>query len=146
MKVVLGLGLDLVPTTVDDLQIIIEHGGDDGNHIGLDDASAHILGSTHADVDDALKGQVPLPHVHHVLTATGLEDGHQALETAIDGQDVTDTGRGGGQVSQVVQRIDQGEGGGAIQGSSIVQGGGDTHRRLVDVGDAKVDLPHDDGL
>jgi len=43
----------------------------------------------------------------------------------------------------VIERIDEREGGGAIEGSAIVQGGSDADRCLVDIWDAEIDFPHD---
>ena len=42
----------------------------------------------------------------------------------------------------MVEGVDQRKDGGAVEGSSIVKGGGDVDCRLVHVRDAKVDLPH----
>lgn len=42
----------------------------------------------------------------------------------------------------MVERIDERKGGSTIEGPSVVKGGGDGHRRLIDVRDAKVDFPH----
>ena len=42
----------------------------------------------------------------------------------------------------MVEGVDERQSRGTIEGSSIIQGGGDAHRRLVDVGDTKVDFPH----
>lgn len=42
----------------------------------------------------------------------------------------------------MVERVDQGQGGGAVEGAAVIQGGGDAHRRLVDVWDAEVDFTH----
>lgn len=43
----------------------------------------------------------------------------------------------------MVERVDEREGGGTIQGSTVVESGGDVDRRLVDIWYAEVDLPHD---
>lgn len=132
----------LFATLFDDFDVIIEDGGNDGYHVCLDDSSADILGTTNTDVDDALEGQVPLPHAHHILAATLLEDADKAFDAAIDGEDVADPSRGGGEVGEVVERVDEREGRRAVESATVVEGGGDADRRLVDVGDAKVDLPH----
>lgn len=42
----------------------------------------------------------------------------------------------------MIEGIDKGKCGGAVEGPSVVQSGGDAHRRLVGVGDAEVDFPH----
>ena len=43
----------------------------------------------------------------------------------------------------MIQGIDEWERGRAVEGTTVVQGCGNAHRRLVDVWDAKVDLSHD---
>lgn len=40
----------------------------------------------------------------------------------------------------MVERVDEREGGGTIQGSTVVESGGDVDRRLVDIWYAEVDL------
>lgn len=141
------LGLfSLFAALVDDFDVIVEDGCDDRDHIGLDHARADVLRASDADVDNALEGQVPLPHAHHVLAPALFEDAYQALDAAVDGEDVTDAGRGGGQVGEMVEGVDEREGRGAVERSSVVEGGGDADRRLVDVGDAEVDFPHDGGI
>lgn len=69
----LGL-LGLLAALVDDSNVVIKNGGNDGDHVGLDDSGADILGASNADIDDALKREVPFPHAHHVFAATLLED------------------------------------------------------------------------
>ena len=86
------LGLSAGPALVDDLDVVVEDGGDDGDHVGLDDAGPDIFRAADANVEDALKSEIPLPHVHHVLAAAMLEDAYEALDAAVDGQDVADAG------------------------------------------------------
>jgi hypothetical protein len=43
----------------------------------------------------------------------------------------------------VVERIDKGKRGCTIERSSVIQGSGDAHRCLVDIGDAEIDFSHD---
>lgn len=43
----------------------------------------------------------------------------------------------------MIERIDQRQCRCAVEGPTVVKRGGDCHRRLVDVGNAEVDLPHD---
>ena len=131
------------PALVDDLDVVVEDGSDDGHHVGLDDAGPDILRPSHADVEDALEGQVPLPHVHHVLAPAFLEYAYQTLNAAIDGENVPYAGRGCGEIGEVVERVDEGEGRGAVEGAAVVEGGGDADRRLVGIRDAEVDLAHD---
>lgn len=138
----LGL-LGLFSASVDDLDVVVEYGGNDGNHVCLDHSSPDVLRAADANVDHALKGQIPLPHIHHVLASAGLEQADQALDAAIDREDISDACRRGGEVGQMVQGVDQGQGRCAIQGSAVVEGRGDAHRGLVDIGDAEVDFSHD---
>lgn len=137
-----ALNLCLLPALVDDLEVVVEYGRDDGNHVSLDDTGPYGLGTPDADVDDTLEGQVPLPHLHHVFAPALLENAYEALDTAIDGEDVAyATGRGC-EVCKVVQRVDEGEGRGAVKRSTVIEGGGDADGRLVCVWDAEVDLAH----
>ena len=136
------IGLSSRSHLVHNLDVVVEDGCDDGHHIGFDDPCPDILRSPHADVEDALERQVPLPHVHHVLAAALLEDAYQALDAAIDGEDVAYACGGCGEVGEVVERVDEREGGGAVEGAAVVEGGGDAHRGLVGVRDAEVYLAH----
>jgi hypothetical protein len=43
----------------------------------------------------------------------------------------------------MVERIDEWEGRGTIESSTVIQGCSDANRGLVDIGDAEVDFPHD---
>lgn len=42
----------------------------------------------------------------------------------------------------MVQRVDEWQCRGTIKSSSVIQGGGDGHRCLVDIGYTKIDFPH----
>lgn len=132
----------LFSTFVDDFDVIVEDGGDDGNHIGFDNPGTNGLGTAYTYVDHALKSKVPLPHAHHILAATLLEDADQALDSSIDGENVADASGRGSKVGEMVKRVNEGERRGAVERSTIVQSGGDAHRRLVDVRDAEVHFPH----
>ena len=139
----LGLGfLGLLPAPVHDLDVVVEDGRDDGNQVSLDDSGADVLRSSDADIDDTLEGQVPFPHVHHILTPPLLQNAHQPLDAAIDRQDIPYAGGGGCEVSEVVQGVDEREGGGAVEGSAVIQGGGDADRGLVGGGNAEVGFTH----
>lgn len=46
----------------------------------------------------------------------------------------------------MVERVDQRQGRCAVERTAVVEGRGDAHRRLVDVGDAEIDFPHSVGL
>ena len=42
----------------------------------------------------------------------------------------------------MVERVDERQGRGAVEGAAVVEGGGDADRRLVGIRDAEVDLTH----
>ena len=42
----------------------------------------------------------------------------------------------------MIQRIDEGEGGCAIECSAVVKGSSDAHRCLIDIGNAEIDFSH----
>ncbi len=44
----------------------------------------------------------------------------------------------------MIEGVDEWEGRSAVEGSSVIKGGRDAHRRLIDIGDTKVDFPHDE--
>jgi hypothetical protein len=135
-------GFSSCPHLVDDLDVVVENGGNDRHHIGFDHTRPDILRAAYTNVEDALEGKVPLPHVHHVLAPALLEDAYQALDTAINGENVSYACRGCGEVGKVVERVDEREGRCAVEGTAVVEGGGDAHRSLVGVGDAKVYFAH----
>lgn len=66
--------LGLLTNPINDLDVIVEYGSDDGNHVGLYDPGPDSLCASNSYVDNTLKRQIPLPHVHHVFAATLLED------------------------------------------------------------------------
>jgi hypothetical protein len=127
---------------VDDFDVVVENGSNDGNHVGLDYPRPDILRASYTNVKDALKGKVPLPHVHHVLAPPFFEYAYQPLDTAIDGEDVSYPRRRCGEICEVVERIDEREGRGAVEGTAVVEGGGDADRCLVGIRDAEVDFTH----
>ncbi len=96
------LGFGPCPALVDNLDVVVEDGRNDGDHVSFDNACPDILGTSNSDVEDALKRQIPFPHVHHIFATALLEDAYQPLDAAIDGQDVSDAGRRGGEVGEVV--------------------------------------------
>ena len=136
------LSLSPRPVLVDDLDIVVKDGSDDGNHVSLNNAGPDVLRTPYTNVKDALERQVPLPHVHHVLAPALLEDAYQALNAAIDGQNVPDAGRRCGQIGEMIERVDEREGRCAVERTAVVEGGGDADRGLVGVGDAEVDFAH----
>lgn len=46
----------------------------------------------------------------------------------------------------MVERVDQGKGRSAVKGTAVIQGGGDSHRCLVDIRNTEIDFPHGGGL
>ncbi len=132
--------LGLFPTSIHHLDVIVEDGRDHWHHVRFHHPRPHILRASHPDVDDALKCQIPLPHVHHILTPPGLEQADQPLDAAIDRQDVSNSRRGCGEIGEVVEGIDQGERRRAIECSAVIQRRGDAHGCFVDVWNAKVDF------
>ena len=42
----------------------------------------------------------------------------------------------------MVKRVNQGEGRGAVEGSSVIESCGDMNRRLIDIGNTEVDFSH----
>lgn len=61
-------------TLFDNLDVVIQDGSNHWDHIGLHNPSPDGLRSPNTDIDDALEGKVPLPHAHHILAPTLLED------------------------------------------------------------------------
>lgn len=78
---------------VDDFDVIVEDGRDDRDHIGFNDSGSNVLRPTHTDVDDALEGEAPFPHLHQVLAPALLENAYQSFNAAIDGQDISNSSR-----------------------------------------------------
>lgn len=143
----LGLGLlRLLSAPVHDLDVVVEDGSNNRDQISLNDPGADVLRATDANVDHALESEVPLPHIHHILAPPLLQNAHQPLDAAIDSQDISYPRRGRGQVGEVVERVDEREGGGAIEGSAVIEGSGDANGGLIDVGDAEIDFSHDEEL
>ena len=133
----------LLSTPVDHFDVIVEYCSDNWNHVCLHHSCPDILRSSDSNIHNALKRQIPLPHVHHILTPPRLEKAYQSFDTSIDGEDVSYPGGGGGQVSEMVERIDERQGRCAIEGPAVIQGRCDADGRLVDIGDAEIDFPHD---
>lgn len=115
----LGL-LGLFTALVDGLDIIIEDCSNDGNHVGLNDACADIFCASDSYVDDTLESKIPFPHAHHVLATPLLKDADQTFDTAIDSEDVANTGRRCGKVGEMVERIDEGKSRGAVKGTAVI--------------------------
>jgi hypothetical protein len=66
--------LGLFAAFFNDFDIIVQDGGDDGNHVGLDNTGSDSLRAPNTNVDNALKSKIPLPHAHHVLATALLEN------------------------------------------------------------------------
>lgn len=123
---VLGL-LSLFAAFVNNFDIVVEDGGNNGNHVSLYDSGPHILCASNADIDDALKSKIPLPCAHHILAPALLENADESLDASIDGEDITDASGRGCEIGEVVERVYEWQCRGAIQGPAIVEGGGNAH-------------------
>lgn len=44
----------------------------------------------------------------------------------------------------MVEGVDEWEGRGTIEGSAVVEGGGDADRGFIDIGDVEIDFSHDE--
>jgi hypothetical protein len=135
-------GFGSCPHLIHNLDVVVENGCNDRHHVGFNHTRPDVLGAAYANVEDALESKVPLPHVHHVLAAALFENAYEALDAAIDGQNVAYACRRRGEVGEVVERVDEREGRCAVEGAAVVEGRGDADRGLVGVGDAEVYLAH----
>lgn len=61
---------------IHDFNVVIEDGRNDRNHVGLDNPCPDILRTANTNVDDALEGETPFPHLHQVLAPALLEDAY----------------------------------------------------------------------
>lgn len=134
--------LRLLAASLHNLDVVIENCSNHRDHIGLDHPRPDILRAANSYVHDTLKSQIPFPHIHHIFAAALLQDTHQPLNAPIDCQDVANPRRRGGEIREMVERVDQGQGRSAVQGTPIVEGSGDAHRCLIDIRDAEVDFSH----
>ena len=125
------------------LDVVVENGSDDGDHIRLNDPRPYVFRPSHSDIDDALKGEVPLPHLHLVLAPSLFQDRNQSLDAAIDGQDIANPGGRGCEICKVVEGVDEGEGGCAVESATVVERRRDADGRLVRIRDAEVRFSHD---
>lgn len=143
----LGFGLlRLLATSINHLDVVVENGRNHRYEVRLDYPSADSLRAADANIDHALEGEVPLPHIHHILAPPLLQDAYQSLDAAIDGKNITNPRGRGSQVGEVVEGVDQGKCGGAIEGPAVIEGSGNADGRLVDIRDAEINLSHDDEL
>ena len=44
----------------------------------------------------------------------------------------------------MIERVDERQRRGTVEGPAVVKGGRDAHRRLVDIWNAEIDFPHDE--
>lgn len=103
IEVLLFCLFGLLPAFFDDLDVVVEDGSDDGDHISLDDPSPYALSAANSYVDDTLKGEIPLPHIHHVLAPSLLQYANKPLNTSIHCEDVPNPSRGGRKICQMIQ-------------------------------------------
>lgn len=136
--------LGLLANLLHDFQVIVEDCSDDRQNIRLNDPGPDGLCAPNPDIDHTLKGQVPFPHIHHILIPALLENADQPLDPAIDSQNVADPTRRSGEIGEMVKRIDEREGRSAVEGAAVIQGRGDAHACLIGTGYAEVGFPHDD--
>lgn len=106
--------LGLLAAPVHDLDVIVEYRSNNWHHVRFHYSRADILRSSDPNIYNALKSQVPFPHVHHILTPPCLEKTYQSFDAAIDGQNVSYSGRGGCEVCEVIERINERKGRGII--------------------------------
>jgi hypothetical protein len=132
----------LLLAPLDDAKVVVEDGGDDRNHVGLDHAGPHRLRAPYTDIDDTNKRQVPFEHLQLVLVPALLEHTYQALDAAIDGEDIPDATGRRGEVCETVEGVDQGQCRGAVECPAVIEGGGDAHGGFVDIWDTEIDFSH----
>jgi hypothetical protein len=112
--------LCLLAAFINSLCIVVEDGSDDGNHVSLNNSGADVFRASDADIDNTLKSKVPLPHSHHVLTTTLLENANETLDASINGKDITDASRGCGEIGEMIEGVDEGEGRGAVESTAVI--------------------------
>lgn len=112
--------LCLLATFINSFCIVVEDGSDDGNHVSLNNSGADVFRASDADIDNTLKSKVPLPHSHHVLTTTLLEDANETLDASINGEDITDASRGCSEIGEMIEGVDEGEGRGAVESTAVI--------------------------
>jgi hypothetical protein len=98
--------LVLLFASLNDTKVVVQDGGNDRDHIGLYHTCPHCLGSPYADVHDADECQIPFEHLQLVLIPTLLEHAYQALDSAIDGENIPDPAGRCGEVCETVERVD----------------------------------------
>lgn len=112
--------LRLLAAFINSFCIVVEDGSDDRNHVSLNNSGADVFRASDADIDNTLKSKVPLPHSHHIFTTTLLENANETLDASVDGEDVTDASRGCGEIGEMVEGVDEGEGRGAVESTAVI--------------------------
>ena len=99
--------LGLLPALLDDFDVVVQNCSNDWDHIGLDNPRTHILGAANANIDNTLEGKVPFPHAHHIIATTLLQDADKTFDASVDGKNVADSCRRCGEVSEMIERVDE---------------------------------------
>lgn len=94
-------------TAVYDFDVIIKDRGYDRDHVCLHYPSPHVLCSSDADIDNTLKGEIPLPYAHHISISPFFEDTDQTFYTSIDGQNIANTCGGCCEIRKVIKGVDK---------------------------------------
>jgi hypothetical protein len=101
-----GLRLIARPHFVHHFDVIVENRGNDGDHVSFHHTGPYTLRAAHSNVDNTLESQAPFPHFHQVLAPALLEDAYQALDAAINGEDISNAGGRCCEVGKVIKRVD----------------------------------------
>lgn len=63
----------LFPTFVDDFNVVVKDCCNDRHHVGFHNSRPNAFGPAYSNIHNALECQIPLPHLHHLLTSTLLQ-------------------------------------------------------------------------
>jgi hypothetical protein len=99
--------LRLFAALLNDLDVVVQDRGDYRHHVCLNDSGPYCLGATNAYVNDALKCQVPFPHVHHVLAPALFENADEPFNAAILPKNITNPSRRRCEVREVVEGVNE---------------------------------------
>lgn len=139
------------------MEVVVEHGGNHGDDAAKGDAAANVFSAAGADKHEALKGKGPFPGGEgflgeelvvgelgsfRLVVVALFENGDEAFNAAVCGEGITDSGGGGGEVGEVVERVDEGPVGGAVKGSPVVERGRDGDRRSIERDRSKISFSH----